>query len=105
MPRARECERICPGEKTFAFVPMSHCCFGMIKEAMRTADKTYGFDFSFSSNGRLYHKSQSHQTKPLTVVHLIHLVYVTDNVDFRAILSTSLLMDPLGVGSGIPSCL
>lgn len=72
---------------------------------MRTADKTYGFDFSFSSNGGLYHESQSHQTKPLTVLHLIHLVCVTDKVNFRAILPTLLLMDPLGVGSRITSCL
>lgn len=105
MPRARECEHIGPVEKTFAFIPMSHCSFSLIKGAMRTADKTYGFDFSFSSNGGLYHESQSHQTKPLTVLHLIHLVCVTHKVNFRAILPTLLLMDPLGVGSRITSCL
>lgn len=103
MPRARECEHIGPGEKTFACIPMSHCSFSLIKGAMRTADKTYGFDFSFSSNGGLYHESQSHQTKPLAVLHLIHLVCVTDKVNFRAILPTLLLMDPLGVGSWITS--
>lgn len=103
MPRARECEHIGPGEKTFAFIPMSHCSFSLIKGAMRTADKTYGFDFGFSSNGGLYHESQSHQTKPLTVLHLIHLVCVTDKVHFRAILPTLLPMDPLGVGSRITS--
>lgn len=105
MPGARENEHIGPGEKTFAFIPMSHRCFSLIKEAMKTADKTYRFDFSFSSNDRLYHESQSHQTEPLAALCLIHLVCVTDKANFRAILPTLLLMDPMGVGSRITSCL
>ncbi len=92
-----------PGEKTFAFIPMSHCCFSLIKEAMKTTDKTYGFDFSFSSNGRLYHESQSHQNEPLAALYLIHLVCVKDKANFRAILPTLLSMDPMGVGSRITS--
>lgn len=75
----------------FCMRPIIHCCSSVIKAAMRTADKTNGFDFK-----RVPKSSE---------FHLLHLVYVTDKGNFRAV-STRLYYWWIHWGSGcrITSC-